>query len=121
MHRTAWLGVAALNAMVAVLAGLVAVFVVFDVPGVDANLMLAAGASFQMVHALALIGLCALGWRRDNAAWMFFYGILLFSGSLYMRAFGTPQPVMILGALGAILLLLGWLILAWSSLTSPRA
>jgi uncharacterized membrane protein YgdD (TMEM256/DUF423 family) len=121
MHRTAWLGVAALNALVAMLVGLVAVFVVFDVPRVNANLLLAAGASFQMAHALAIIGLCGLGWRHDNIAWLFFYGILLFSGSLYMRALGAGPPVLILSVLGALLLLLGWLALAWSSLTSPRA
>ncbi|HEX5795629.1 MAG TPA: hypothetical protein VFY19_07300, partial [Geminicoccaceae bacterium] len=62
MHRRAWLGVAALNATVAVLAGLVAIFVAFDLPRVDANLLLAAGASFQLAHALAILGLAALGW-----------------------------------------------------------
>jgi hypothetical protein len=67
--------------MVAVLAGLVAIFVSFDLPRVDANLLLAAGASFQLAHALAILGLAALGWPRDHVAWLFFYGILLFSGS----------------------------------------
>jgi uncharacterized membrane protein YgdD (TMEM256/DUF423 family) len=121
MHRTAWLGVAALNAVVAVLAGLLAIFVSFDVPKVDANLLLVAGASFQFAHALAIMALCALGWRRDNVAWLFFYGILLYSGSLYMRALGAAQPVLILTGFGALLLLLGWLVLAWSALTSTRA
>ena len=120
MHRSAWLAVAALNAVVALLVALVAIFVTFEVPTVDANLMLVAGASFQIVHALAIFGLCALGWPRDNVAWLFFYGILLFSGSLYMRALGATEPVLILGVLGALLLLLGWLALAWSSLTGPR-
>ena len=121
MHRRAWLGVAAQNATVAVLAGLVAIFVAFDLPRVDANLLLAAGASFQLAHALAILGLAALGWPRDHVAWLFFYGILLFSGSLYMRALGAGQPVLILGALGALLLVIGWLALAWSSLISSRA
>jgi uncharacterized membrane protein YgdD (TMEM256/DUF423 family) len=120
MHRSAWLGVAALNAVVALRAALVALFVTFNVPRVEANLMLAAGAGFQMVHALAIVGLCALGWPRDNVAWLFFYGILLFSGSLYMRALGATAPVLIIGALGAVLLLLGWLSLAWTALTGPR-
>jgi hypothetical protein len=38
-----------------------------------------------------------------------------------MRALGAGPPVLILSVLGALLLLLGWLALAWSSLTSPRA
>jgi uncharacterized membrane protein YgdD (TMEM256/DUF423 family) len=121
MHRTVWLGVAALNALVAISVGWIAIFVAFDVPRVNANLLLAAGASFQMVHALAIISLCGLGGRRNNIAWLFFYGILLFSGSLYMRALGAGPPVLILSVLGALLLALGWLALAWSSLTSPRA
>ena len=121
MRRRAWLGVAALNAMVAVLVGLVAIFVAFDVPRVDANLLLAAGASFQLAHALAILGLAALGWPRDHVAWLCFYVILLFSGSLSMRALGAGQPVLILGALGALLLLLGWLALAWSSLAGSPA
>ena len=77
--------------------------------------------SFQLAHALAILGLAALGWPRDHVAWLFFYGILLFSGSLYMRALGAAQPVLVLAALGALLLLLGWLALAWSSLISSRA
>jgi len=120
MHRTAWLGVAALNALVAVLAGLLAAFVVFHARGIDSNLFMAVGASFQMVHALAIIGLCALAWPRDNVAWLFFYGILLFSGSLYMRALGAAPYVLGLGAVGALLLLVGWLALAWTALTNSK-
>ena len=74
-----------------------------------------------MGHALAIMGLCALGWPRDNVAWLFFYGILLFSGSLYMRALGASQIVLGLGALGALLLVVGWLALAWAALAHSRA
>ena len=121
MHRTAWLGVAALNGFIAVVTGLVAAFVDFHSAEVDSNLLFAVGASFQMGHALALIGLCALAWPRDHIAWLFFYGILLFSGSLYMRALGAGPYVLGLGAVGALLLLLGWLALAWSALSHSRA
>jgi uncharacterized membrane protein YgdD (TMEM256/DUF423 family) len=121
MHRTAWVGVAALNALIAVAAGLVAAVVVLHSPAADASLLMAVGAGFQMSHALAIIGLSALGWPRDNVAWLFFYGILLFSGSLYMRALGAGDYVLWLGALGALLLLVGWLALAWSAVTHSRA
>jgi uncharacterized membrane protein YgdD (TMEM256/DUF423 family) len=121
MHRSAWVGVAALNGLIAVIAGLVAAFVVFHNVAVNANMLMAVGASFQMGHALAIIGLSALGWPRDNVAWLFFYGILLFSGSLYMRALGAGPYVLGLGALGAFLLLIGWLALAWSAMTHSRA
>jgi uncharacterized membrane protein YgdD (TMEM256/DUF423 family) len=120
MHRTAWLGVAALNAFIAVVTGLVAAFVVFHNPEVNANLLMAVGASFQMGHALAIIGLCGLGWPRDNVAWLFFYGIVLFCGSLYMRALGAGPYVLALGAFGALLLLVGWLALAWTALAHSK-
>jgi uncharacterized membrane protein YgdD (TMEM256/DUF423 family) len=109
MHTSAWVGVAALNGLIAVIAGLVAAFVVFHNVAVNANMLMAVGASFQMGHALAIIGLSALGWPRDNV------------GSLYMRALGAGPYVLGLGALGAFLLLIGWLALAWSAMTHSRA
>ena len=120
MHRTAWLGVAALNGFIAAVAGLIAAFVSLHSSEVNPNLLIAVGASFQMGHALAIMALCALAWPRDNVAWLFFYGILLFSGSLYMRALGAGPYVLTLGALGALLLLVGWLALAWAALTHSK-
>jgi uncharacterized membrane protein YgdD (TMEM256/DUF423 family) len=120
MHRTAWLGVAALNAFIAVITGLVAAFVVIRRPEVNANLLIGVGAIFQMGHALAIMALCGLGWPRDNVAWLFFYGILLFCGSLYLRALGVGPYVLGLGAFGVLLLLVGWVALAWAALTHSR-
>jgi uncharacterized membrane protein YgdD (TMEM256/DUF423 family) len=120
MNRTAWLGVAALNGFIAVITGLVAAFVVIRRPEVNANLLIGVGAIFQMGHALAIMALCGLGWQRDNVAWLFFYGILLFCGSLYLRALGVGPYVLGLGAFGAVLLLAGWLALAWAALTHSR-
>jgi uncharacterized membrane protein YgdD (TMEM256/DUF423 family) len=120
MHRTAWLSVAALNALIAVITGLIAAFVVIHHPEVNANLLIGVGAVFQMAHALAIMALCGLWWPRDNIAWLFFYGMLLFCGSLYLRALGVGPYVLGLGALGAVLLLVGWLVLAWTALTHSR-
>jgi uncharacterized membrane protein YgdD (TMEM256/DUF423 family) len=69
---------------------------------------------YQMIHALALIGLVAiLGWLPSAwltmAGWLFICGIFLFSGSLYVlvlsgvRSWGAVTPI------GGLLLLLGWL------------
>jgi uncharacterized membrane protein YgdD (TMEM256/DUF423 family) len=120
MHRTAWLGVAALNALIAVIMGLAAAFVVLHRPEFNANLLMGVGAIFQMGHALAIMALCGLGWPRDNVAWLFFYGILLFCGSLYLRALGVGPYVLGIGAFGAVLLLFGWLVLAWAALIQFR-
>jgi uncharacterized membrane protein YgdD (TMEM256/DUF423 family) len=78
------------------------------------------GVTYQMYHALALIGVGILLARfsSDGSAWLsvsgwlFLAGSVLFSGSLYLLALsGTPW----LGAitpLGGVAFLVGWLALA---------
>ena len=78
------------------------------------------GVTYQMYHALALIGVGILLARfsSDGSAWLsvsgwlFLAGSILFSGSLYLLALsGTPW----LGAitpLGGVAFLVGWLALA---------
>ena len=75
------------------------------------------GARYQMVHALALVGLVPLTRVRHAALgavpWLFLVGSVLFSGSLYalsltgVRLWGAVTP------LGGIALIAGWLVLAW--------
>ena len=65
---------------------------------------------YQMFHALALLAAGQLGAAR--AAWSFFLGILIFSGSLYLlvltgrRGLGAVTPI------GGVLFLAGWIFLA---------
>ncbi len=121
MHRTAWLAVAAGNGLIAVLAEVLAGLVL---PGLDMHetaQLVAAGARFQIVHALALMALTALAWPRESVAWLFLYGTFFFSGSVYLRALGLPPSILGLAALGAFLALAGWLRLAWAAIIRPRA
>jgi uncharacterized membrane protein YgdD (TMEM256/DUF423 family) len=82
-------------------------------------------ARYQLVHALALLGSAWAiqqwpGRAARASAILFGTGIALFCGSLYLlalsgqRAFGAITPV------GGILLMLGWLALAWAALRSRR-
>jgi uncharacterized membrane protein YgdD (TMEM256/DUF423 family) len=75
------------------------------------------GARYQLVHALALVGVTLArprfaGRALTIAGWMFAAGILLFSGSLYLlaltgtRAWGAVTP------LGGLCFLAGWAALA---------
>ena len=75
------------------------------------------GARYQLMHALALVGVALAGTRSAGralatAGWMFAAGIVLFSGSLYAlaltgtRAWGAVTP------LGGLCLLAGWAALA---------
>ncbi|MHB1630175.1 MAG: DUF423 domain-containing protein [Bacilli bacterium] len=74
------------------------------------------GVQYQMYHALAMIATGILGggygaWTIA-AGWLFVFGVLLFSGSLYLlcltgrRTFGAITP------LGGLALIAGWAALA---------
>ena len=71
------------------------------------------GVRYQLVHAVALLAMAGLMDRLDGrlivaAGWLFFTGIVLFSGSLYLLAL---TGVTILGAitpLGGLAFLAGW-------------
>jgi uncharacterized membrane protein YgdD (TMEM256/DUF423 family) len=72
---------------------------------------------YQMVHAVALIGVAALIQSTDSAArkylsWaarFWVIGVILFSGSLYILALGGPRIFGPITPLGGVALLLGWL------------
>jgi len=72
---------------------------------------------YQMAHALALLFVASL-LRQDPtraarwAATLFAGGVVLFSGSLYVLAFGPVPGIGILTPLGGLLLLAGWIALA---------
>jgi uncharacterized membrane protein YgdD (TMEM256/DUF423 family) len=77
----------------------------------------ATAGRYQLYHALA-IGLAALAARgaarpwADGAAWLFFIGTLLFSGSLYLLALTGIRTIGFITPLGGIALIAGWLLLA---------
>jgi uncharacterized membrane protein YgdD (TMEM256/DUF423 family) len=110
--------------LMAALAGLVGVALgAFGAHGLRGRLtpeMLAVfetGVRYQLVHAVALLAMAGLmdrlnGWLITSAGWLFFAGIVLFSGSLYLLAL---TGVTILGAitpLGGLAFLAGWACLA---------
>jgi uncharacterized membrane protein YgdD (TMEM256/DUF423 family) len=79
------------------------------------------GVRYHMYHALALLAVawaCARwpGSGAHYAGWAFVFGIVVFSGTLYLlsitgaRWWGAVTPI---GGLG---FLVGWAILAWSAL-----
>jgi uncharacterized membrane protein YgdD (TMEM256/DUF423 family) len=78
---------------------------------------------YQMIHALALIGLGI--WAAQNAAldtqiagWGFTAGILLFSGSLFALALTDLRFLGAITPLGGVSFLVGWIgfaFLAWKA------
>lgn len=109
-----WVIVAGLNGLMAVGFG------AYAAHGLAADAALQALAErashYQLVHALALLAadrLAADGRRPAHvAAALFTLGMLLFSGSLYVRALtGAPLPVPMVTPAGGMALMAGWLAL----------
>jgi uncharacterized membrane protein YgdD (TMEM256/DUF423 family) len=116
MDRT-WLGIAAINGGLAVMAGAFAAHGLKAHLSADSLAVFETGARYQMYHALAM-ALAALVSVR-GAAIAFMSGIVLFSGSLYLLALsGVP----ILGAItpiGGLCFIAGWALLAWKAFKGP--
>ena len=116
MNRN-WLGIAAINGALAVMAGAFAAHGLKARLSADMLSVFETGARYQMYHALA-IGLAALV-PAQKACWAFLMGIALFCGSLYLLALtGIP----ILGAitpLGGLCFVAGWGLLAWGAFKGP--
>jgi uncharacterized membrane protein YgdD (TMEM256/DUF423 family) len=78
------------------------------------------GVTYQMYHALALIGVGILLARFSTdgstwltaSGWLFFGGSILFSGSLYLLALSGASWLGAITPLGGIAFLVGWLALA---------
>lgn len=78
------------------------------------------GVTYQMYHALALVGVGILLGRfsaegsvwLSGAGWLFVAGTILFSGSLYLLSLTGTTWLGAITPLGGIAFLLGWLALA---------
>jgi uncharacterized membrane protein YgdD (TMEM256/DUF423 family) len=83
-------------------------------PAID---WLKTGSQYQLVHAVALLGIAAFLAARGPVRLVtasglaFALGALLFSGSLYLLAWDGSRLLVYLTPLGGALLILGWLLL----------
>ena len=109
-----WVALAGLNGLIAVGLG------AYAAHGLASDPVLQGWAErashYQLIHALALLAadrLAADGRRlAHGAAALFAAGILLFSGSLYLRALtGSALPVPMVTPAGGIAFMAGWLVL----------
>ncbi|MBV9840188.1 MAG: DUF423 domain-containing protein [Sphingomonadaceae bacterium] len=69
------------------------------------------GSHYQLIHAVAAIAVLALPLGR-LAAWLFVGGAAIFSGTLYLMAFGAPTWFGAITPIGGLALIAGWLALA---------
>ncbi len=91
----------------------------------EAKAWLQTGGMYQLVHATAAVGAVLLA--RESAppavwaAWLFVAGAALFSGALYGLALGGPRVLGAVAPLGGLMLVAGWLVLAWTAFAGTRS
>jgi uncharacterized membrane protein YgdD (TMEM256/DUF423 family) len=100
---------AGLHGMVAVAMG---AFAAHGMAGVEPERLgwVQTGAHYQLVHAAAILALALIGLSGPLrwAGWSFLVGTIIFSGTLYLMAFGAPRWFGAITPIGGVLLILGW-------------
>jgi uncharacterized membrane protein YgdD (TMEM256/DUF423 family) len=97
---------AALSAAVAIMAG---AFGAHAATG-QAIEWLKTGAFYQLVHAVALLG---LGQIHPVAQRLLLCGSVVFATTLYLMALGFPHWLGAITPIGGALMIIGWLMLAY--------
>lgn len=69
------------------------------------------GGQYQLVHAVAALVALQLGARGPG--WLFVIGAGVFAGALYLMASGLPRWLGAVAPVGGVLMIAGWLWLAW--------
>jgi len=124
-----WVVLAALSGAISVITGAFAAHGLdpHTEAGLKAREWVQTGSQYEVVHALAMIGVAALsrigpgssrlGDRLALAAlWLFLIGSVFFPGALYALALGGPRWFGAVAPLGGLAFILGWLSLAGAAL-----
>lgn len=72
---------------------------------------------YHFVHTLVLFVLAFQASTKRLVWWLFFSGIILFSGSLYVMALTNVHAMGAITPIGGLCLLAGW---AWMLISPPR-
>jgi len=78
------------------------------------------GAQYHIIHALALLAVAAFADRMKRAAiigWLFIFGVLIFSGSLYLLAITGKNWLGAITPIGGLCFLAGWALFASGALS----
>ncbi|CAA7615856.1 conserved membrane hypothetical protein [Candidatus Terasakiella magnetica] len=106
-----WVVLAGLNGLMAI------GFAAWGAHGADAAFapLVERGSLFQLLHAVLLLGIDRLaqdGRRLAHVAGgLFLAGMVLFAGSLYLKALSLPPPLPMTTPAGGVALILGWVVL----------
>lgn len=122
---------AALFAMLGVAMGAFAAHGLKAVLPVEALATIKTGVLYQLLHAIAVVAVATLmqqdRWQHVHtelrrACTCFLFGVVFFSGSLYLLVLASLKVLGPVTPLGGVLLLLGWMwlmIAAWKIQQSP--
>lgn len=111
------LSITAILGMLAIILGAFGAHALKEKLGADALQSFETGVRYQMYHVLALLFVntySAFSSKLKNTiSWLFFVGILFFSGSIYAITAGNIDPKLIwfITPLGGLLFILGWLVM----------
>ena len=77
------------------------------------------GVRYHMYHALALLAVAwaASHWpgsKANVAGWAFIFGIIIFSGSLYVLSTTGIRWLGAITPIGGVGFLIGWILLVWA-------
>ncbi len=101
---------AALNGLLAVAVGAFGAHAMTDP---QAKAWVTTGAVYGLAHAATAL---AVLMRAPTAAWSMTIGALIFSGTLYLMAFGLPRWLGAVTPIGGVLMIAGWALLIWHAL-----
>jgi len=119
MKQPTCIAIAAVNMLIAVAAGAFGAHGLKAILSADMLVVWQTAVHYQMVHALALLGLGILmtQWTDapllPRAAITMLVGIIIFSGSLYALALTGITWLGAITPIGGLAFLLSWAMLAW--------
>ena len=130
MHK-GFLGIGAIAGMLSVMLGAFAAHALKGMIGDHAIATFETGVRYQFYHALALL-MTGMLFKEFNsgktlaAGWLFFAGMILFSGSLYFLTYiqASVQPgwrwVGAITPFGGVCFIGGWIMLFWAFFGKKR-
>jgi uncharacterized membrane protein YgdD (TMEM256/DUF423 family) len=124
MTARTMIGLGAISAFLAVLAGAFGAHALKTRLTQDLHAVFEVGARYHMYHALGLFVAAWLAdrWQVGQPGWAgvcFVAGTVLFSGSLYAMALTGHRWFGAITPLGGVAFLAGWMLLAWAALSRP--
>ncbi|MDO4896002.1 MAG: DUF423 domain-containing protein [Moraxella sp.] len=114
-----WLKISALNLALAVALGAFGAHGLKKMADVYAQQIWQTATLYLFIHALGLLALGVLqklGHHVAKVALCLQIGVVIFSGTLYLMALGLPRWLGAITPIGGTLMIIGWLLLAFSTL-----